>query len=105
MTKEVFCTIVEPTFLKEESVKIAFPEPIKPGVYFEKIEPITARTRLEYWFGDIHRFRLVSKMREINPDFDLPRLESRLAWGHQARLQAAAKSALEEDSDDEGLYD
>ena len=105
MTKEVFCKTVEPTSLKEPLVLIAFPEPIKSGVYLEKIQPITARTRLEYWFDGIHRFRLVSRMREINPDFDLPRLESRLAWGHRARLQAAAKEALEEDSDDEGLYD
>ena len=105
MTKEVFCTTVEPTSLKEPLVLIAFPEPIKPGVYLKKIEPITARTRLEYWFDGTHRFRLVSNMREINPDWELPQWKSHLAWGHWSRLQAAAKEALKEDSDDEGLYD
>lgn len=91
--------------MEEGLIMIGFPEPIKPGVYFENIEPLTARTRLEYWFDGIHRFRLVSSMKKIKPDFDLPRWESRLAWGHRARQKAIVKASLVEDSEDEGLYD
>ena len=91
--------------MDEPLVIIAFPEPIKSGVYFEKIEPLVARTRLEYWFDGIHKFRLVSSMKKIDPDFDLPKWESKLAWGHRARQESIVKASLMEDSEDEGLYD